>query len=364
MLMCVLACLPQLPTSGPTMPVKHSLMVVLSSLLLAGGYSFPSLRLLFQDGVAGDNGKTRSLRADSLLVATGQWEWKMAGEASRDSTPSPRRKRDVVFPTKSSNESVPETTTLLLLDDETSQPFTPELGENGTLHPGLAGNGSSAEATATPSPLRDASTEVAVARLNTMVHTAPLHGQRTTTSLSEDFTETEGAKHGSRPSSTWSSSVAIPQSVAATISAGTLGPVSKSGVKTTGSTNSSARWPTANSQPIPTVQARPPSQEDSPDPDKMLGQCLLAISLLALVAGVFIITTFVLITLLLRQKRAYKLRQRNHTEMVCISSLLAAEEAEASEGRLPQAKWVKSLAENRSETDMDNLTLNSFLPDH
>ncbi|KAL8180033.1 UNVERIFIED_CONTAM: hypothetical protein K2H54_003934 [Gekko kuhli] len=351
--------------------IEHSLLVVLSSLLVAGGYGFPSLRLLFQDGVAGDNPKAHSLHAKSPLVATGRWEWKTSGEAGHESTPLPRRKRDVVPSTESSLKAT------TLLEDETDrpsvEPTTEQLEEDETSQPGLAGNSSSAEATATSSSLTDTSTEAAVVRLSTVRAKVPPRGQTTTASLSEDFTETEGAKDGGRPSHTTDTtrprtSTAPSQALVATsaTSAATLGPDSKSGVKTVGGTNASLSPSTASSRPSSTVRASPPSREapSGLDSDKMVGQCLLAISLLALVAAIFIITTFVLIALLLRQKRAYKLRRRDHTEMVCISSLLAAEEAEASGGRAPRAKRVKMLAENGSETDMDNLTLNSFLPDH
>ncbi|XP_015268745.1 PREDICTED: P-selectin glycoprotein ligand 1 [Gekko japonicus] len=294
----------------------------------------------------------------------------MAGEASHDSTPLPRRKRDVVPSTESSLKAI------TLLDDETDrpsvEPTTELLDENVTSQTGLAGNSSSAKATATSRSLAETSTEAAVVRLSTVRDKGPLRGQMTTTTgLSEDFTETEGAEGGRRPSHATDTtrpraSTAPSQAFVATSATpvATSGPASKSGVKAVGGANSSLSPPTASSKPSSTARARPPTREAPPGPDKMVGQCLLAISLLALVAAIFIIATFVLIALLLRQKRAYKLHRHNHTEMVCISSLLAAEEAEASGGRAPRAKRVKTLAENGSETDMDNLTLNSFLPDH
>nr|XP_056715089.1 uncharacterized protein LOC130485971 [Euleptes europaea] len=336
--------------------IEHSLVMVLSSLLVAGGYSFPGLP------------------ADSLLVAAGQWEWKTAGEAGHESPPLARRKREIGLPIESSNKSTLAATIPLILEEETTEPFTvpttQSLEEDETTPPGLAGKGSSAETTAMSSPPRDPSTEAPVAPLTTVVNTAPLRGQMTPAGLSEGFTETEDTQDGSRPSHTMDTaqrnSTATPQTSAGSSapSVVTLGPVSKSGAKTRGSTGSSLSPPMAKSRPIPTVQTGPPSKEAPQGPDKMLGQCLLAISLLALAAGVFIIATFVLATLLLRQKRAYKLRkQHSHTEMVCISSLLAAEEAEASGGRLSRVRRAP-LGQNGSETDLDNLTLNSFLPDH
>lgn len=296
-----------------------------------------------------------SLPAESPLVASGRWEWKVAGETSHESPPLPRRKREIQFLT----EGPLGATTLQ--EDETTQPFM-ELEEDETTQPGVIGSSSSTEVMATSSSLTETSTEAAaVVHLSTRRYKALLHGRMTTASLSEDFTETEGTKDGgvdtTRPTSTTSSQALVATSAR---SVAALGPDSKPGVKTVGRTNSSLSPPVA--RPSSTVPARPPSREGPPE--KMVGQCLLAISFLALVAAVFIIATFVLIALLLRQKRAYKLRKHNPTEMVCISSLLAAEEAEASRGRVSRAKRGKMLAENGSETDIDNLTLNSFLPDH
>ncbi|XP_070619518.1 P-selectin glycoprotein ligand 1 [Erythrolamprus reginae] len=116
---------------------------------------------------------------------------------------------------------------------------------------------------------------------------------------------------------------------------------------------------------LATAQKERPSAND---PSPLLGKCLLAILLLALVAAIFIVCSGVLATLLWRQKRAYRLGQANHTEMVCISSLLSAEKEEEEEEerrrRQPKVKRVQLLGETASETEADNLTLNSFLPEH
>ncbi|KAJ7309844.1 hypothetical protein JRQ81_007917 [Phrynocephalus forsythii] len=108
----------------------------------------------------------------------------------------------------------------------------------------------------------------------------------------------------------------------------------------------------------------PPAVSPRGAPD-LLGKCLLAISLLALVAAIFIVTTTVLAVVLWRRARASKENAHSHTEMVCISSLLAAEEAEEAQQKQPQVKRAKMLGEsNGLEAEMDNLTLNSFLPEH
>ncbi|CAI5789540.1 Hypothetical predicted protein [Podarcis lilfordi] len=120
----------------------------------------------------------------------------------------------------------------------------------------------------------------------------------------------------------------------------------------------------AISATITTTKEKPRSVTFLSGTTILVGKCLLWIFILALIAGIFIVATGVLATMLCRQKRAYKMNERNHTEMVCISSLLAAEEAEEAGGRHPRVKRVKMRGENGSEADMDNLTLNSFLPEH
>ncbi|XP_060547833.1 P-selectin glycoprotein ligand 1-like [Pantherophis guttatus] len=114
-----------------------------------------------------------------------------------------------------------------------------------------------------------------------------------------------------------------------------------------------------------TTQGKSPVANDT---IPLIGKCLLAILLLALVAAIFIVCSGVLAIMLWRQKRAYRLGQANHTEMVCISSLLSAEKEEEEEEerrrRQPKVKRVQLLGETASEMEADNLTLNSFLPEH
>uniref|UniRef100_A0A8C2T7L1 Selectin P ligand n=1 Tax=Coturnix japonica TaxID=93934 RepID=A0A8C2T7L1_COTJA len=93
-------------------------------------------------------------------------------------------------------------------------------------------------------------------------------------------------------------------------------------------------------------------------------ECLLAILLLALVAGFFMVCTAVLGTLLWRRVRTAR-RQLGPTEMICISSLLPDNERAATNGprRGAQVRH-KLLVDAGSEADGDNLTLSSFLPEH
>uniref|UniRef100_A0A8C5RDM8 P-selectin glycoprotein ligand 1 n=1 Tax=Laticauda laticaudata TaxID=8630 RepID=A0A8C5RDM8_LATLA len=116
-----------------------------------------------------------------------------------------------------------------------------------------------------------------------------------------------------------------------------------------------------------TTQGKPSLANDT---SLLIGKCLLAILLLALVAAIFIVCSGVLAIMLWRQKRADRLGQANHTEMVCISSLLSAEKEEEEEEeerrrRRRQSKVKRvQLRDTGSETEADNLTLNSFLPEH
>lgn len=95
----------------------------------------------------------------------------------------------------------------------------------------------------------------------------------------------------------------------------------------------------------------------------LMGQCLLAISILAFIATVFIISTIVLAAKLSNLKNRYKLLNKSSTEMVCISSLLPDNEQVSGKSKV-RANKLKTFAANVEDSDGDNLTLNSFLPDH
>lgn len=76
----------------------------------------------------------------------------------------------------------------------------------------------------------------------------------------------------------------------------------------------------------------PGGSEVAWEPSGAMSKCLLAMLLLGLVAATFLVCTGVLGTLLWRRVRTRR-RRFNHTEMVCISSLLP--EAEAAAGPRP-----------------------------
>uniref|UniRef100_A0A8C3KJ20 P-selectin glycoprotein ligand 1 n=1 Tax=Calidris pygmaea TaxID=425635 RepID=A0A8C3KJ20_9CHAR len=99
------------------------------------------------------------------------------------------------------------------------------------------------------------------------------------------------------------------------------------------------------------------------DPSRMMGKCLLAILLLALVAATFMVCTGVLGALLWRRGRMAHHRL-GPTEMVCISSLLPDGETVANGPKPIPLRRQKLLLDGGSEADGDNLTLSSFLPEH
>ncbi|XP_052547279.1 P-selectin glycoprotein ligand 1 [Tympanuchus pallidicinctus] len=113
-------------------------------------------------------------------------------------------------------------------------------------------------------------------------------------------------------------------------------------------------WGTTASEP----------SDDLWDNSSLMNKCLLAILLLALVAGLFMVCTAVLGTLLWRRVRTAR-RQLGPTEMICISSLLPDSERAASNGpRRGIPVRHRLLVDASSEADGDNLTLSSFLPEH
>ncbi|OCU01668.1 P-selectin glycoprotein ligand 1 [Xenopus laevis] len=102
------------------------------------------------------------------------------------------------------------------------------------------------------------------------------------------------------------------------------------------------------------------SAEYSPPVHSLMRQCMLAILILAVLCTIFIISTIALAAKLSRVKSRYKMRQPNFTEMTCITSLLP----ESDQQSKVKPKRMKTFAANVEESDGDNTTLNSFLPDH
>ncbi|XP_030316659.1 LOW QUALITY PROTEIN: P-selectin glycoprotein ligand 1 [Calypte anna] len=97
------------------------------------------------------------------------------------------------------------------------------------------------------------------------------------------------------------------------------------------------------------------------DPRRVMGKCLLAMLLLALVAATFMGCTGVLGALLWQRSRRAR-HQLGPTEMVCISSLLPDSQVATNGPRPIPAPRHKTFLDGGTEADSDNLTLSSFLP--
>lgn len=103
------------------------------------------------------------------------------------------------------------------------------------------------------------------------------------------------------------------------------------------------------------------SLEDKAYTQSIMRQCMLTILILAVVCTIFIISTVALAAKLSTMKQKSKLRHPvTYTEMRCISSLLPDNDQQNK----PKPKTLKTFGASLEESDGDNTTLNSFLPDH
>ncbi|KAM5194331.1 P-selectin glycoprotein ligand 1 [Mantella aurantiaca] len=99
--------------------------------------------------------------------------------------------------------------------------------------------------------------------------------------------------------------------------------------------------------------------EDKILTQSLIRQCMLAILILAVVCTIFIISTIALAAKLTTLRQKQKLRHpATYTEMRCISSLLP--ESDQSKAKPKRLKTFAAM----EESDGDNTTLNSFLPEH
>nr|DBA22846.1 TPA: hypothetical protein GDO54_013841 [Pyxicephalus adspersus] len=102
------------------------------------------------------------------------------------------------------------------------------------------------------------------------------------------------------------------------------------------------------------------TSEDKILAQSIIKQCMLTILILAVVCTIFIITTIALAAKLSTMRQKHKLRHpATYTEMRCISSLLP-ESDQQNKGKPKRLKTFTPM----EESDGDNTTLNSFLPDH
>ncbi|XP_062890130.1 P-selectin glycoprotein ligand 1 [Mobula hypostoma] len=98
----------------------------------------------------------------------------------------------------------------------------------------------------------------------------------------------------------------------------------------------------------------------------LVTQCLIVIAILAGICTIFVICTIVLCTKLSTQRHNYRVNQMNGTELMCISALLPEEERKMRKKLRP--KRLRDLKETmtgqNSDTDDDDLTLQSFVTEH
>ncbi|KAJ8286064.1 hypothetical protein GJAV_G00034160 [Gymnothorax javanicus] len=127
-------------------------------------------------------------------------------------------------------------------------------------------------------------------------------------------------------------------------------------------TNSTAVKPSATEENrVPGGKGGFPCSTPTSRKDGLVSQCLIAIATLAGVATIFIVSTTVLCTKLSSHKYRYRMSQAYGTEMVCISSLLPDGNSTHGRPRIPKSNGA--LIPNVDDSDGDDLTLHSFLPE-
>ncbi|XP_053862570.1 P-selectin glycoprotein ligand 1 [Malaclemys terrapin pileata] len=384
----ILHCQPS-SSQGQMAPIRASLLLLFSSLLQASAYKLPAIQLSGQDDRVRESSAAGGLPA-AEGSQRGQWVWDTAGAGSADFPMSIREKREAEV--KSSNHSAEETTNTTShhntfsttpseypVDEAESSP-APELDDDSTSQENQYD-----DTTATAEPLSvnssdNVSTEVAKvtagSHLDTSAKAAPTQGSSNVSSEAavariEEIlvSSTESMEHVSSVRSMGvkglgESSATSPPESRTESSDGVLLVKElaswRPGLSKVGKTHSPHTRPTVGGS----VAAQVPLQELPVHTNTLVGKCLLAIFILALVAATFIICTAVLATLLWRQKRVCRVRRHDNTEMVCISALLPDSEPVANGEKPSKVKRMKMPTDNSSETEGDNLTVSSFLPDH
>nr|XP_006112660.1 P-selectin glycoprotein ligand 1 isoform X2 [Pelodiscus sinensis]XP_025046381.1 P-selectin glycoprotein ligand 1 isoform X2 [Pelodiscus sinensis]XP_025046384.1 P-selectin glycoprotein ligand 1 isoform X2 [Pelodiscus sinensis]XP_025046386.1 P-selectin glycoprotein ligand 1 isoform X2 [Pelodiscus sinensis] len=358
-------------------PLQVTLLLLLSSLLQVSAY----VSLGDQDDAVG---AARGLPEDggSQPASQGQWVWDTAEAGSADFPVFVRAKREAEV--KSSNRSAAENTTAGRPEvfsmtpsqhpvEENEVSPRPEWLEENTsqenLYDDVTATAESLSAASSDNISTDAPSVRKLSPLDTSAKATPTQGSSNVSSEAT-FTGREEMLTGSRESREHRSTVeplihrglrvssptSPPEPLAESSGVSTAAPVgglatSRHGHSTLGKTNF-GRW---------LCHRDSPRAEDTPSHQYPGGE-VPAGPLLG--AAVFIVCTAVLATLLWRQKHAYKKHQCNNTEMVCISALLPDSEPVANGEKPSKIKRMKLLTDNISETEGDNVTLSSWLPDH
>eukprot|EP00063_Salmo_salar_P042036 XP_014016871.1 PREDICTED: P-selectin glycoprotein ligand 1 [Salmo salar] len=103
----------------------------------------------------------------------------------------------------------------------------------------------------------------------------------------------------------------------------------------------------------------------TPKGRRLIGQCLIIIAVLAAVMTMFIVSTVILLTKLTGSRYRYRAQQRQGqgTEMVCISAMVPTKTTYGGQGRYRCPISNITLMPSTEDSEGDNLTLNSFIPD-
>ncbi|CAB1322036.1 unnamed protein product [Coregonus sp. 'balchen'] len=97
----------------------------------------------------------------------------------------------------------------------------------------------------------------------------------------------------------------------------------------------------------------------------LVGQCLIIIAVLAALMTMFIVSTVILLTKLRGSRYRHRAQwlQGQGTEMVCISAMVPTNTTDRGQGRSRCPKINVTLMPSAEDSEGDNLTLNSFIPD-
>ncbi|KAM9259841.1 P-selectin glycoprotein ligand 1 isoform 2-T2 [Cariama cristata] len=329
-----------------------------------------------------------------------QWVWGAARQAPTEPPPLSRRKRADDGQQPSATAAMPghsHTATAMPSDNETDSPEpdlllgsvpSPAPGTNASLHqaPAVLTTADPQDETDSPDPdLLLSSAPPPAPGTNTSLHQAPAvlttaDPQDETDSPDPDLLlDSVAPVEPGTQAAPQKSITTVPSQLTSpgkdepaadgTDSSSSMGPHSATPPALGPTTTGYKKVQKAGALPVPTHLAPWDTKPGGTtvlvpwDPNKVMGKCLLAILLLALVAATFMVCTGVLGALLWRRARTAQ-RRLSHTEMICISSLLPDGDVATNGPKPIPVRRPKVLLDGGSEADGDNLTLSSFLPEH
>ncbi|KAG8596747.1 hypothetical protein GDO81_002043 [Engystomops pustulosus] len=252
--------------------------------------------------------------------------------------------------TKGAGQTLSEDETTPLTDiPETTKEAVQKLKEVKTTH--VSKSVTQSEALVTESTFNPTTSE-GLADLTSKKYTKPTQVDHAPTTASQDTSSKQTSPDDNLKDSTSSLSPQSPESFPSTTPA-------TSHYLTTGHRLTTIWFWTSSTKPA-AVTPITTSSADAIQTQSIMRQCMLTILILAVACTIFLITTIALAAKLSTMKQRNKLRHPvAYTEMRCISSLLPDDQQNK-----PQPKRLKTFASAMEESDGDNTTLHSFLPDH